>query len=630
MMNHSGHFRDRTLVILPLLGFLFLSLYHFDFMLDDPFISFRYARNLLNGYGLVFNPGERVEGYSNFLWIILLTPFMKLGIYPVLASKILGLLLGGFTIYYTYEFALLVFADWPQKYHAAFYSSALLGISWYFSLWSVGGLETSLFAFLILLSVYLFVKSERLGGGMDWSFIPLALAGMTRPEAPLFYIVLFFVKLNLLFRRHRSVRNFAIWAAGLAGAYGTYFVWRAVYYAQLLPNPYYAKTLGGTQQYFLGVRYLLAFLTSQGRIFLVLFTLGLFGLLRLLFRNAIIRIVALLFSGYMVFIVYSGGDWMCGYRFLAQVYPIYAVLFASALMELAEFAALKLRLARHSLLIALFLFSLTIGSSLVSSYKNLRQEVPWLGNWFRRLSISPAGPYHDVAMYLKYSAPPGSWVALGEAGIIPYFADDVNVIDIFGLMDRQIARIPGLLHHKGDAEYVLSRNPDYILLLVQEDVAGNIRYATEPMRQFLDSRSFAGKYKLVFKLLRGDAGANVDVFRLYQRVGMPDVPRNLEALGFWENSNVRLEVNPAELVAGESTLHLHVTNLNAPAIDILYTLDGKAMPIIHSWALDSNHSASLFVGSHTPKGHYVYKAIRDSRDDSPTGWIRVDVPIVVK
>ena len=53
-------------MILPLLGFLFLSLYHFDFMLDDPFISFRYARNLLNGYGLVFNPGERVEGYSNF------------------------------------------------------------------------------------------------------------------------------------------------------------------------------------------------------------------------------------------------------------------------------------------------------------------------------------------------------------------------------------------------------------------------------------------------------------------------------------------------------------------------------------------------------------------------------------
>ena len=38
---------------------------------DDAFISFRYAENLANGQGLVFNPGERVEGYSNPLWTVL-------------------------------------------------------------------------------------------------------------------------------------------------------------------------------------------------------------------------------------------------------------------------------------------------------------------------------------------------------------------------------------------------------------------------------------------------------------------------------------------------------------------------------------------------------------------------------
>ena len=40
------------------------------FLTDDAFISFRYVRNLLEGHGLVFNPGERVEGYSNFLWVL--------------------------------------------------------------------------------------------------------------------------------------------------------------------------------------------------------------------------------------------------------------------------------------------------------------------------------------------------------------------------------------------------------------------------------------------------------------------------------------------------------------------------------------------------------------------------------
>ena len=40
------------------------------FLTDDAFISFRYTRNLIEGHGLVFNPGERVEGYTNFLWIL--------------------------------------------------------------------------------------------------------------------------------------------------------------------------------------------------------------------------------------------------------------------------------------------------------------------------------------------------------------------------------------------------------------------------------------------------------------------------------------------------------------------------------------------------------------------------------
>ena len=53
---------------------------------DDAFISFRYAANLVDGNGLVFNPGERVEGYTNFLWTVLLAAAMGLGANPVLAS----------------------------------------------------------------------------------------------------------------------------------------------------------------------------------------------------------------------------------------------------------------------------------------------------------------------------------------------------------------------------------------------------------------------------------------------------------------------------------------------------------------------------------------------------------------
>src|SRR5574341_680160 len=41
---------------------------------DDAYISFRYAQNAIRGYGLVFNPGERVEGFTNFLWTAMMLP----------------------------------------------------------------------------------------------------------------------------------------------------------------------------------------------------------------------------------------------------------------------------------------------------------------------------------------------------------------------------------------------------------------------------------------------------------------------------------------------------------------------------------------------------------------------------
>ena len=43
------------------------------FVVDDAFISFRYAEHLAMGHGLVWNPGEHVEGYTNFLWTLLMT-----------------------------------------------------------------------------------------------------------------------------------------------------------------------------------------------------------------------------------------------------------------------------------------------------------------------------------------------------------------------------------------------------------------------------------------------------------------------------------------------------------------------------------------------------------------------------
>lgn len=54
-------------------------------MFDDAMISMRYAKNFANGYGLVWNPGgERIEGYTNPLWVLYMSGIHLL---PISQSK---------------------------------------------------------------------------------------------------------------------------------------------------------------------------------------------------------------------------------------------------------------------------------------------------------------------------------------------------------------------------------------------------------------------------------------------------------------------------------------------------------------------------------------------------------------
>src|SRR4051794_28113976 len=70
-----------------------------NFVTDDAFISFVYSRNLAKHGQLVFNLGERVEGYTNFLWTVLLAALMKVGLAPEIMSRVLGTWAGISTLF---------------------------------------------------------------------------------------------------------------------------------------------------------------------------------------------------------------------------------------------------------------------------------------------------------------------------------------------------------------------------------------------------------------------------------------------------------------------------------------------------------------------------------------------------
>ena len=129
------------------------------FIMDDAFISFRYASHLVQGHGLVWNPGERVEGYSNFLWTLLIACGMWLGIDPVWASWILGLCSGFVTLIFTYRLASLIF----DSRDAGLLTIILLGVNLTFSAFVTGGLETQMQTAFIVAAAYSAFAAIRSG-----------------------------------------------------------------------------------------------------------------------------------------------------------------------------------------------------------------------------------------------------------------------------------------------------------------------------------------------------------------------------------------------------------------------------------------------------------------------------------
>ena len=82
----------------------------FWFIQDDAYISYRYVANFLNGHGLVYNIGERIEGFTNFGWVIYLALIGAMKLDFILVSQLTGLAFGAGLIILTYLLARHLFA----------------------------------------------------------------------------------------------------------------------------------------------------------------------------------------------------------------------------------------------------------------------------------------------------------------------------------------------------------------------------------------------------------------------------------------------------------------------------------------------------------------------------------------
>lgn len=224
---------------------LALHMLSYSFVSDDAYITFRYSWNLAFHGDISFNLGERVEGYTNFLWMAILAFFLKLGLRPDVMSQILGTLFGIGSLILIFVLTRLYRGGKRRGWD--YFGALLLPAIPSFAIWCTGGLETQLFSFLILggITAYYAESSGRIT--MRYSGGLFALAAMTRPEGLLIFALTGLHRLarNIIVeKRLIPQRQEWIWVLGFIIPFGLFFLWRYSYYGYPFPNTYYVKAGG--------------------------------------------------------------------------------------------------------------------------------------------------------------------------------------------------------------------------------------------------------------------------------------------------------------------------------------------------------------------------------------------------
>lgn len=443
---------------LPALVLLGLCLrYYGDFVSDDAFISFRYAEHLATGRGLEWNPGERVEGYTNFLWVVLMAALRVLQIPVPAAARLLSWASAALTVLLIValgrrastrpSWALLVLAPLP------------LLLSFSYQYWTALRLETPFFAALLLLGVYLFLREDEQPAGQRWpsALAYLALA-LTRPEGAAFIAVpglALLLRLRSLADLRQELRRRAVWLGIYFGGFALYTLWRVLYFGDLFPNTYYAK-VGGDTLLRMGWEYVLRFAPRPDVLLLLVAVLLLGGLAVRSVRLIVAEVLLL-----ALLVILEGGCWMREFRLLVPLIPL---LVAALAVSLQRLVAERTWIHRVPSVIGVLLLCAWIqwlfGTPLAEWRQALRGVTrDQLINLEGEMTRASA----DVGAWLRREARPGALVAVNHAGAVPFYSG-LPSLDMAGLNDRHIARLPGMRHRKWDPAYVLGRRPAFVVL----------------------------------------------------------------------------------------------------------------------------------------------------------------------
>jgi len=435
---------------------------------DDIFITFRYCDNLLAGHGAVYNLGERSEGYTHFLWFVLLTVGRALGIDAEHLGSWLALpAFIGSLVWLVRISARL----WPGRGGLWGFPVAMLAWALHEDArrFGSGGLETMAFTWALLVGVEALLHGDpvRRARIAAWAF---AIATLLRPDG-LLYSALAAGWVAWTARGQRAaVRDFVVvWVLLVAPV----FAFRLAYYGWLLPNPYYAKSGGGAHW-------------SQGWIYTRLYFGCYWALLAAPLavaaiwadrredtaarqRAGVLVFLAVAATATILYVTRVGGDFMFA-RFFLPVTPFLLLLVEAAVQALPRPAW---RFAATILCCGLMVYGVARKHAALGQKRNVAGIVDEpqfyprdrLAN-VRKVAAPLSDCLHDTHATM--------FVGGGQAALA-YYARYPIAIERFGLTDATIAHQP--LLRRGRPGHEKMATPEYIY---RRGV--NLRLLFQPLR----------------------------------------------------------------------------------------------------------------------------------------------------
>lgn len=474
---------DVAVLVGGLALFALLAAQMTPFLPDDSFITYRFAQNLAAGDGLTFNPElQPVEGYSNFLWLVLLAASASLGMGIENASVLWGGLFGLSTVAALWW--LLRFrgrSGWSLAIPVG-----LMATSGPFVLYAISGMETALFGFLlmamVIASAYVFERPS-LGRGAVLGLAGILLA-LTRPEGLVALPVLALCLILLDNREVDGTRRPMLRAAGVAMVLFVvtlivYHAARIAYFDALWPTPFLSK---GTSE----LAFLDTWTTNLRQFFLrqshyyapmayyyIVMALPalLVGALSIAnWRTRQIELTALALAVVYAAVYFNFVDWMPGLRYYA---PLVGLLLVPLSLLGDELAGDGQRRSDRSGNLAFILLGSVLGIAGIWSLATVRMDS-------QQLQAATSASLVELGHWLAETMPADSVLAISDVGAAPFYSG-LTTFDInpSSLLDRRIAG------EGWSDEYFFSVDPDVVVLtafsLTHPDFPGDHErlYATE-------------------------------------------------------------------------------------------------------------------------------------------------------